>query len=176
MKKHKAAPTKAIVVGSGNVVSQFFFLWVFRFIWVLRRSKDLKDLIFLLRETETSEYNDELLEAKWSVEKERAAQKKTTPRIRTALFKTFGVAFALNGIFKILWGIALWTGAYWLLKVTVSYVRSKSSDVVQGQMYALGFLISSVFATIFIQQLLSQSGRLGLRVATPLYSASSSFF
>jgi len=31
-------------------------------------------------------------------------------------------------------------------------------------MYALGFLLSSIFASIFIHQLLSQSGRLGLRV------------
>ena len=84
--------------------------------------------------------------------------------IRRALFKAFGLNFILNGIFKILWGIALWFGAYWLLKVTIQYVRSKSTDVVTGQMYALGFLISSVLATIFIQQLLSQSGRLGLRV------------
>jgi len=156
--------TNKIKVGSGNILSQIFFLWVFRFIIILRQSKDLKNLIFVLRKTETSDYNDDILENKWSKEKERAQQKKIKPMIRRALFKAFGLNFILNGIFKILWGIALWFGAYWLLKVTIQYVRSKSTDVVTGQMYALGFLISSVLATIFIQQLLSQSGRLGLRV------------
>lgn len=156
--------TNKIKVGSGNILSQIFFLWVFRFIIILRQSKDLKNLIFVLRKTETSDYNDDILENKWSKEKERAQQKKIQPMIRRALFKAFGLNFILNGIFKILWGIALWFGAYWLLKVTIQYVRSKSTDVVTGQMYALGFLISSVLATIFIQQLLSQSGRLGLRV------------
>ena len=157
-------PARAVRVGSGNILSQIFFLWVFRFIIILRQSKDLKNLIFVLRKTETSDYNDEILEKKWSEEKERAQQKKIQPMIRRALFKAFGLNFILNGIFKILWGIALWFGAYWLLKVTIQYVRSRSTDVVTGQMYALGFLISSVLATIFIQQLLSQSGRLGLRV------------
>ena len=155
---------KVVRVGSGNILSQIFFLWVFRFIIMLRQSQDLKNLIFVLRKTETSDYNDDILENKWSKEKERAQQKKIQPMIRRALFKAFGLNFILNGIFKILWGIALWFGAYWLLKVTIQYVRSKSTDVVTGQMYALGFLISSVLATIFIQQLLSQSGRLGLRV------------
>ena len=157
-------PARAVRVGSGNILSQIFFLWVFRFIIMLRQSQDLKNLIFVLRKTETSDYNDDILENKWSKEKERAQQKKIQPMIRRALFKAFGLNFILNGIFKILWGIALWFGAYWLLKVTIQYVRSKSTDVVTGQMYALGFLISSVLATIFIQQLLSQSGRLGLRV------------
>ena len=155
---------KSVIVGSGNIFSQIFFLWVFRFILVLHRSKDLKHLIFILRKTETSDYNDEVLENKWSEEKERAKHKKIRPMIRRAILKAFGLNFILNGLLKILWGIALWFGAYWLLKVTVQYVRAKSTDVVTGQMYALGFLISSVFATIFIQQLLSQSGRLGLRV------------
>ena len=37
-------------------------------------------------------------------------------------------------------------------------------------MYALGFLLSSVIASIAIHQLLSQSGRLGLRVCLNLNS------
>ena len=157
-------PARAVRVGSGNILSQIFFLWVFRFIIILRQSKDLKNLIFVLRKTETSDYNDDILENKWSKEKERAQQKKIQPMIRRALFKAFGLNFILNGILKVFWAAAEWFGAYWLLKVTIQYVRSKSTDVVTGQMYALGFLISSVLATIFIQQLLSQSGRLGLRV------------
>ena len=36
-------------------------------------------------------------------------------------------------------------------------------------MYALGFLLSSILASIFIHQLLSQSGRLGLRVNLKIY-------
>jgi hypothetical protein len=86
------------------------------------------------------------------------------PVIRRALIKAYGVTFVLNGIWKIIWGIALWFGAYWLLKQTVIYVRTKTYDQQKGQLYAFGFLISSVIASIAIHQLLSESGRLGLRV------------
>ena len=86
------------------------------------------------------------------------------PLIRKAVFKTYGGLFLLYGIWKIIWGISLWLGAYWLLKQTISYVRAKSTDVVTGQMYALGFFLSSIVASIAIHQLLSKSGRLGLRV------------
>jgi hypothetical protein len=84
--------------------------------------------------------------------------------LRRALFKTFGLWFLLNGIWKIVWGASLWFGAYWLLKQTVSYVRSQSQDSTPGHLYAMGFFLSSFIATIGIHQLLSQSGRLGLRV------------
>ena len=86
------------------------------------------------------------------------------PLIRRAIFKTYGALFILNGVWKIVWGVGLWVGAYWLLKKTVIYVRAKSTDKTTGHMYALGFLLSSILASIAIHQLLSQSGRLGLRV------------
>ena len=86
------------------------------------------------------------------------------PLIRRALVKTFGLTFALNGIWKLIWGASLWFGAYWLLKQTISWVRARSDDRVAGHLYAMGFFLSSFVATIGIHQLLSQSGRLGLRV------------
>lgn len=90
------------------------------------------------------------------------------PLIRRAIFKAYGLVFVLNGIWKIVWGASLWFGAYWLLKQTISYVRSKSTDRVAGHMYALGFLLSSLVASVAIHQMLSQSGRLGLRIKSAL--------
>lgn len=90
------------------------------------------------------------------------------PVIRRAIFKAYGTLFILNGIWKIVWGASLWFGAYWLLKQTISFVRSKAKSRVDGHMYALGFLFSSILASIAIHQLLSQSGRLGLRLKSAL--------
>ena len=172
----KSKKKSAYIVGSGNVISQFFFLWIFKFIFILRKTKDMKELLLELRKSETADYNDCLLEKKWSLEKEKSVAKHKTPSIKKALFKTFGLRFLMNGVYKILWGIVLWLGAYWLLKQTVALVRdmtkpnmtltrNKSHDQFEGQMYALGFLLSSIFASIFIHQMISQSGRLGLRVS-----------
>jgi hypothetical protein len=91
------------------------------------------------------------------------------PMVRRAIWKAYGCLFILNGVWKLVWGISLWFGAYWLLKQTITYVRQRSTDVIKGQMYALGFFLSSFIASVAIHQLLSQSGRLGLRVRTFFY-------
>jgi ABC-type multidrug transport system fused ATPase/permease subunit len=98
---------------------------------------------------------------------------KRPPLIRKAIFKSFGLRFIVNGLWKIVWEISLWIGAYWLLKVTIQWVRDgsvagASSNKLTGHMYALGFFLSSFIASIAIHQLLSQSGRLGLRVKSAL--------
>ncbi len=64
--------TRKFVIGTGNIISQLFFFWVFFLIFVLRRTKDLKDLIIVLRKKDTATYNDELLEKKWNEEKKLA--------------------------------------------------------------------------------------------------------
>jgi hypothetical protein len=133
--KEKENKQKQFQVGSGNVISQIFFIWVFRFIFVLRKSSNLKDLILVLRETETSDYNDKILEAKWADEKQRAKLRGKQPSIKSAIFRAFGLTFALNGLFKILWGISLWLGAYWLLKQTVALVRDITGKVLCSNMY-----------------------------------------
>ena len=84
------------------------------------------------------------------------------------MFRAYGLAFALNGIWKIIWGIALWFGAYWLLKQTIAYVRKPLQDKTDGHLYAMGFFLSSFIASIAIHQLYSQSGRLGMRVKSAL--------
>ena len=122
-KKNLNKFTKQYSVGSGNFLSQAFFFWVFQLITILRRTKDIKELLLTLRKSETSDYNDKLLEVEWTKEKERAAKFKVKPTITRAIFKAFGLTFVLNGLFKILWGISLWLGAYWLLKQTVALVR-----------------------------------------------------
>jgi hypothetical protein len=67
-------PIRSFRVGSGNFVSQIFFLWVFWFILLLRRTKDLKDLTLNLRNTETASFNDKILDEKWKEEINLAAK------------------------------------------------------------------------------------------------------
>lgn len=136
----KSTILRHILIGS-NIISELFFLWVFYFIVVLKRSKDLKDLCFLLKKVDTTSYNDELLEKNWKDEKKRAFKLKTLPLIRRAIYKTYGCLFILNGIWKLIWSTSLWFGAYWLLKQTIDFVRAKSQDNFDGHMYAIGMFI-----------------------------------
>jgi hypothetical protein len=58
-----------IRVGAGKIVSQIGFFWVFWFIYrVKKAAADFKDLNLVLRKTETSKYNDTILDEKWKEE------------------------------------------------------------------------------------------------------------
>lgn len=59
---------RKVRVGAGNFVSQLFFLWVFSFIIIIRRTKDFANLDLRLRKTETAALNDEILDRKWKEE------------------------------------------------------------------------------------------------------------
>ena len=60
-------------VGSKNFISQLFFLWVFPFVFRLRLDKsNFKNIDLFLRESESANYNDEILEIKWQEEIEQA--------------------------------------------------------------------------------------------------------
>ena len=168
LKRKKMKKSTKLKVGTSNFLSQLVFAWVFWFIFKIRTIKNIKDLNLRLRKSETAAYNDDQLDKEWKKELKLSQKEMRLPMIRRAIFKSFGSLFILNGIWKIIWGVSLWFGAYWLLKKTVAYVRNKSTDRVIGQMYALGFLLSSVIASVAIHQLLSQSGRLGLKVKSAL--------
>lgn len=70
-----AGKMRRIRVGSGNFLSQLFFLWVFPFIFRLRRDKsNFKDIELYLRASETAKNNDTILDKKWQEELRRAAE------------------------------------------------------------------------------------------------------
>ena len=171
-KEKKQSKCRSIIAGTNNYISQLFFIWVFFLIHAVKRTTNFKELFLLLREKDTSAYNDNILEKKWAQEKETAKLKDRSPLIRRAIFKAYGLAFVLNGIWKLLWGISLWFGAYWLLKQTIDFVRKniRTDERTDGHLYAMGFMLSSVFASIFIHQLIAQSGSLGLRVCIKIIS------
>ena len=64
----------SMLVGTKNVFSQLFFIWVFFLIHTLKRTTNFKDLYLLLREKDTASYNDNALEKKWVKEKEEATR------------------------------------------------------------------------------------------------------
>lgn len=90
------------------------------------------------------------------------------PQIRRAIIRAYGLKFVLNSLWKIIWAIALWFEAYWLLKKTILFLRVPAEDLTLGHIYAVGFLISSIIASIGIHQMLSQSMKLGVRVKSAL--------
>ncbi len=67
---------KNVKVGSGSLISQIFFFWVFKFAVIARRAKDFKELKLVLRKKDTCVFNDDLLDKKWQEEIVLAAKQK----------------------------------------------------------------------------------------------------
>ena len=69
---------RVLRVGASNFISQLFFLWLFPFIYAIRNSRNdiQKELRLKLRKSETTSYNDELLDRNWRAEKELAEKHK----------------------------------------------------------------------------------------------------
>ena len=66
--------TALIQVGAKNFISQIFFLWVFSFIRLLRRAKEIKDLALILCKTDTAILNENLLDNNWKLELKTASK------------------------------------------------------------------------------------------------------
>ena len=75
MKKKNEISKQFFLIGSKNVVSQILFFWVFSFILLLRKTKDLKDLVLYLKDEDTANFNDAKLEKNWEKEKLKAKEK-----------------------------------------------------------------------------------------------------
>jgi hypothetical protein len=67
---------RIVEVGSGGLISQIFFFWVFKFAVIARRAKDFKELHLVLRKKDTSFFNDDLIDKKWKEEIALAAKQK----------------------------------------------------------------------------------------------------
>lgn len=73
--ENQSTKTHRIRVGARFFLSQLFFIWVFRFIFRLRRDKsNFKDIELYLRKSETADENDEILDKKWQEEIKKASQ------------------------------------------------------------------------------------------------------
>lgn len=80
-------------VGSKNFISQLFFIWVFPFIFRLRLDKsNFKNIELFLRESESADYNDEILENKWQEEVEQA-KKENRFKLYFKLYQFLGLDF-----------------------------------------------------------------------------------
>jgi hypothetical protein len=71
----KVKKNTSVKVGAGNFISQLFFLWVFRLIMLIKRTKDLAGLNLVLKKSDRVKYNDRILEKQWTAEITKAKQK-----------------------------------------------------------------------------------------------------
>ncbi|RKP19799.1 P-loop containing nucleoside triphosphate hydrolase protein, partial [Rozella allomycis CSF55] len=158
-------PKKPLILESKFFLSEWFFLWVFKLISYARHGNDFE---MELGREDGSVLNKELIKTAFDKEKEVAAREKRAPRMLNVLKSVYGREYMVAGLWKIVWGVSLWAGAYYFLERMMLFVKVGNRDLSDGHLWAGLYLASCLVCTISIQQLTSRSFRIGTKARSGL--------
>ncbi|KAJ3038374.1 hypothetical protein HK097_003196, partial [Rhizophlyctis rosea] len=189
-KKKKGKKKNRFTLASSNFVSQLLFLWVCRLVSRVRRAEDIRDVSLHLKSAETAKVTGEGLERTWNQEvaekgecvffassglfslKNVLTTYNRKASLLHALFRAFGLRYFLLAIWKLLWAIFTWFGAYWLLHWIILYSSNRDSGnpqpAWQGYLLALALFLSAVLSALCFHQLTIQCTRIGIQCRAAL--------
>ncbi|CAG8610578.1 5509_t:CDS:2 [Acaulospora morrowiae] len=168
--KPAAQPQVTLYGGNrANFLSSWFFIWVFRLL-KLSRTFNLDDDNLALQDSEKAKTVGNKLEGHWKLEFYNKNSRK--PSIRRALVNSFGVSYAFLGIYKLIGAIFLFIGSYYFLNRLIKHIELEDGSTpesgVDGHMFALGLFLCALLSSIFINQVMSESTRIGVQVRAAL--------
>ncbi|KAJ3235760.1 hypothetical protein HDU81_000178 [Chytriomyces hyalinus] len=173
-RKFPLAPT-------GGYADTLFFFWGFRLIALVLNAESVLDLHLHLKASESAKIVAEQLETTWKEEVKSMTAKranleaagrsddaaKCQPQLWHALQKSFGRMYALLGVWKLVWALFTWLGAFAILKWLVDFCQERNDGVSpapwKGHVLALALLFSSVLSSVSYHQLSMQSTKIGIR-------------
>ncbi|KAK9702420.1 hypothetical protein K7432_011256 [Basidiobolus ranarum] len=166
----KTGRSETVELGGSNIISNWFFFWVFRLLSKCKTIDAGLDLL-TLKQTETSKVVGSRLEKNWH--KECVSSKDGVPSIRRALFVTFKGRYLIIGIYKIFWAVFIYLGAYFFLKRLIQYSTNVISETdrssyVYAHVYAVVLFLTAIFSSICIHQLSAECTRIGVQVRAAL--------
>eukprot|EP00158_Paraphelidium_tribonemae_P009637 Partr_v1_DN28917_c0_g1_i2_m25279 putative ATP-binding cassette, sub-family C (CFTR MRP), member len=149
-----------------------FFLsdWLFAYVYEIGyycRKLPAKALRFRLREFDSAAFNADKIDAAWSAEQKANPSQ---PSVFRALWKAYGLNYMLIGLYKLVWGLFTWLGAWYFLKETIKFVGNKNLPILDGHLWAIGLLLASLFSSIAIHQLYAECNRIGIQVRSAVSS------
>ncbi|GET01001.1 multidrug resistance-associated protein 4 isoform X1 [Rhizophagus clarus] len=118
-----------------------------------------------LQDSETAKVVGDRLENFWKLECDNKKNSKNS--IRRALVKSFGNYYAFLGLYKLFGAFFTFLGAYFLVNRLIDYASGNNSTLA-AYMYALGLFLCALFSSIFINQLIAESTRVGVQVRAAL--------
>ncbi|ORX88735.1 P-loop containing nucleoside triphosphate hydrolase protein [Basidiobolus meristosporus CBS 931.73] len=166
----KTGGSGTLELGGSNIISNWFFIWVFRLLARVNTIDAGLELL-TLKKTETSKIVGSKLEKNWQKEITRSSI--GVPSIRRALFATFRGKYLLIGVYKIFWAAFIYLGAYLFLKRLIQHSTNVLSEedhssYVTAHVYAVVLFLSAIFSSICIHQLSAECTRIGVQVRAAL--------
>ncbi|CEP03773.1 unnamed protein product (mitochondrion) [Plasmodiophora brassicae] len=139
---------KPFRLAPSNVVSDVLFAWVFWLLWRCLGEEPQNVPVHLRSRDRSANATAKLRKAYVDDQ-----------RLLKALWQAFGIRFLALGIWKIVWSICTWAGAYYLLEQLMLKQRLS---------IAVSLLITSVVSAVAIQRLYGGTYSVGLRVKATL--------
>ncbi|KAH6563419.1 hypothetical protein BASA60_010718 [Batrachochytrium salamandrivorans] len=168
-KKGKKRKKPKFRLGTANVISQFFFIWVFSLVRLCRQVADIRNINFSLNVSETAKATGDKLEAIWKKEVEQSKQNASLLR---ALFKAFGMIYIPLALWKLCWAGFTWVSSFWLLQLILKYQEARESGnpwpITYAYYYTAGLFACSVLASFCFHQLTLQNTRIGIQCRAAL--------
>ncbi|KAI9164314.1 hypothetical protein H9P43_008143 [Blastocladiella emersonii ATCC 22665] len=152
----------AVNIGSSFFLNNWLYLWAFRLISLTRAG--VRRVKLRLPENLTARSNGRALDDAWQAEVKRNPE---NPQVFNALRAAYQTHYMLIGLWKIVWGVFTWLGAWYFLKVFIVFLE-KNEDDFRGHMFAMALLLSSLFSSIAIHQLYGECAKEGVRVKAAL--------
>ncbi|EXX63324.1 P-loop containing nucleoside triphosphate hydrolase protein [Rhizophagus irregularis DAOM 181602=DAOM 197198] len=149
-----------------NFISSWFFLWIFQLLNISRKRNLGKDDL-TLQDSETAKVVGDRLENFWRLEGDNTENRNGKNSIRRALVKSFGTYYAFLGLYKLFGAFFTFLGAYFLVNRLIDYA-SGNGNTLAAYLYALGLFLCALFSSIFINQLIAESTRVGVQVRAAL--------
>ncbi|KNE67331.1 hypothetical protein AMAG_11802 [Allomyces macrogynus ATCC 38327] len=160
---------RAVNIGSSVFLSNWFYLWTFALISHARATATkgqivLRKLRFRIADDLTARANGRGLDDAWKHEVEHNPDH---PKVLNALKAVYRAHYFLIGLWKIVWGVFTWLGAWYFLKVFILFLQN-NEDAFVGHMWALALFLSSFLSSIAIHQLYGECAKEGVRIKSAL--------
>jgi hypothetical protein len=155
-----------------NFVQRLFLTWVYEIVRKGRR-KQLKQEELRMPGDQAAEVAAERFQEAWGKQTSRSDGQ---PSMLATLTSTFGVQFAIAGVFKLLWSTFVLLGASYFVNALIEFVQKKDGwDAIPnkgvGWLLACSFFMDSILAGLALQRMGDVSMRVGIKVRAALITA-----
>lgn len=156
-----------------NIWQRLLLTWVYKIVRDGRKGQ-LKQQELCMPGDQAAEVATERFQEAWSKQTTRNDGKQ--PSMLATLMSTFGLQFALAGVFKLMWSSFVLLGASYFVNALIEFVQKKDGwDAIPnkgvGLVLACSFFLDSIFAGLALQRMGDVSMRVGIKVRAALITA-----
>jgi hypothetical protein len=172
LKKGDVARLQPSNIRNDNFLQRTLLTWVYGIVRNGRKGQLQQDQLCMPQDQAAEVASDQFQRA-WAAQTTKTDKK---PSMIRALAVTFGMQFAVAGVFKLLWSGFVLLGASYFVNALIQFVQQKEGwDAIPnkgvGWVLASCFFLDSIFAGLALQRMGDVSMRVGIKIRAALITA-----